>query len=242
MDDWSSINPNMNGGTEPPKKDEQNKQDVAPVNLSKKKVGVLLVIVLAIAIVLIVVIQSCSIQREVNVPSPTPTPEITISDTGNSVGNTGEEEPEFSENMVENEGSASGRDEEANSASNSVVDSGESNVVDEEVEPTVDPTEEPVAGEPATEKGSGLQEVAEPVLGELQQTTAMVSSKKVYNINDSSYAYAISLVLLTGENQTTSVEYFCPRKTYDALSTADSVTVQYQVDSNGIISVASVSK
>ena len=129
MDDWSSINPDMNGGTDHPKKDEQNEQDVA-VNLSKKKVGVLLVLVLAIAIVLIVVIQSCSIQREVNVPSPTPTPEITISDTGNSVGNTGEEEPEFSENMVENEGSAGGRDEEANSASNSVVDSGESNVLD----------------------------------------------------------------------------------------------------------------
>lgn len=239
MGDWDKINPDMKGTQ--PESNTPKEDDVAPVKLGKRAVGLVLVVAMLLGIILIVVLQSCSVQKKVKVTSPSPTPEITISETNETTGNTGEIEPEFSENTVENESSTSCRDQNSNSVS-TAVDDEEDDVETTDVKDLGEETNKDVVSNETTEKvPERLSEVAEPVLGELKSTTAMISSKKIYNLDNTSYAYSITLVLLTGENETTSVEYFCPKKTFDAVSTADSVTAQYQVDSNGIVSIATIS-
>ena len=265
MDDWGNMNPDMQGNQsegENPNQDVNNvENDVTPVSLSKKMVGVVIIIILVLFIIVLVALQSCSVEREVKYSPVSPTPEIGISNTSETSGNGGEVESEFNENTVDFGSSSGSSGENANSGETSGsdleedTDSTESSTVSEDShsseasvggkEETTDMGTSSSDGE-STEgnnmSGEGITEVAEPVLGEVYETTGMVSSKKIYNVNNNSYAYVVSLVLLTGENETTSVEYFCPRKTFDALNTADSVVVQYQVDSNGIVSIASVSR
>lgn len=87
---------------------------------------------------------------------------------------------------------------------------------------------------------SGLNEVALPELSEKLNTNGIVVSKKSYKY-EGSYIYGVTVSMLVGE-QTKSVQYFCPKNTYDALSSTDTITVEYQLDSGGNISISSISK
>lgn len=242
MDDWSNINPDMQGGGTPPNNNQNEDQDVKPVKLSKGKVAAVIVALMVVAIILIMTVQSCSIQREVNNSSVSPTPQVTITEASQESGNGGGNDGNFSENTSDSGVSSGSRDQNSNSAVTVTPSLEEENSYEEEGDSRVDSETEEVPEQVVENDSEGLREVAEPILGDVYETTAMVSSKKVYNFNDESYAYAITLVLLTGENETTTVDYLCPRKTFDALSTADTVTVQYQMDSNGVVSISTVSR
>lgn len=262
MGDWSRMNPDMGspdegnpGGGSPsggPGGDwgsgdsGNNGNDVKPVSLSKKKVAVVLVAVLVLGIIVITMIQSCSIRRNVNSGSNSQTPQVTITEAPKNPTNTGENGVKIEETGGENGSPVGSRGESSNSAVSGNDKQGD---VSEEPD-VVETTREPEVGKEVKEDSEseasgvseGLVEVAEPVLGDVWETTGMVSSKNIYTWNDSSYVYSVDLVLLTGDSQTVTVEYFCPRKTFDALNTADSLSVQYQMDSDGVISIVSVAR
>lgn len=91
-----------------------------------------------------------------------------------------------------------------------------------------------------TNEGTSLKEVALPAFGNELETTGIVLSKHAYSY-ENSYIYGVSISMLVGEN-TQTVQYFCPKNTYDALSSADTLKVKYQQDSSGAISIMSISK
>lgn len=93
---------------------------------------------------------------------------------------------------------------------------------------------------PTIKEPNGFSEVAEPVLSSVKTSYGMVVGKHIYT-KGGSYIYGVNISVVIGD-ESVSVEYFCPRKTYDGLNSGDSLNVAYQVDSNGNISVYSISK
>lgn len=101
----------------------------------------------------------------------------------------------------------------------------------------VDPTENTVSTE---ELQGGLTEKVSITLSDVIESRGMVIGKHCY-LYDDSYIYGLTIsVLIDGDAET--LQYFCPRKTYDALESMDSVNVMYQFDSNGNYSIYSISK
>lgn len=79
------------------------------------------------------------------------------------------------------------------------------------------------------------------LLGGIKQVDALVSSKKTYLVDDKSYAYSLALVIPSNDEYKI-VNYYCPKKTYDAIMSGEVVKVDYYVDNNGVIAVDSISK
>lgn len=84
-------------------------------------------------------------------------------------------------------------------------------------------------------------ETDEPSLGGNNSLNALVSSKKSYLVDGKSYAYSLSIVL-PGKDNYNIVNYYCPKKTYDAISAGDTVKVDYQLDKNGAVSINFISR
>lgn len=91
------------------------------------------------------------------------------------------------------------------------------------------------------EETSTIYEVRDVVLGSLNEKDVMVANKKIYRTEGVSYAYCVGLIFPSSDGYVI-VDYFCPKKTYDALVAGDTVTVKFQLDSNGIVAITSISK
>lgn len=86
-----------------------------------------------------------------------------------------------------------------------------------------------------------IYEVAEPELSAIQEMSVLVSGKHVYRTSGSSYAYSIGLIFPSSDGYVV-VEYFCPKKTYNEVTTGDTVTATFQLDKNGVVAITSISK
>lgn len=100
--------------------------------------------------------------------------------------------------------------------------------------------EQPIQGT-IGESSDGLSEVVEPVFSKVIKTSGIVSDKNVYMMGNS-YVYEIKILMVISDGVNETCSYFCPKKTYDALKTSDTVSVSYQVDNAGNISVSTISK
>lgn len=234
---------------------EVKEPEVTEVKMSKGKAGLVILAMILGLFILIVTIRGCSLSKEVNNTSNNQSTENTSNEEANISTKTGEEEENISKNSTTSEESNTGSTEKSNNSKNEVVEEEEDSTKSEEkIAESEEDVDEVENDKSSNNKGSninknntfteeeGMVQVAEPSLGNARTTTAMVSSKQVYKINDSSYAYSVNLVILTGTNTTVTVEYFCPRKTYDAIVIGDSLSVEYQMDSFGAISISSVSR
>ena len=85
-----------------------------------------------------------------------------------------------------------------------------------------------------------LQVVEVPELGEIKESSVLVSGKTAYMLDDV-YTYSLSLIFPDGDNYDI-VKYMCSKKTYDGVNQGETVNVTYQTDENGIISISSISK
>lgn len=113
--------------------------------------------------------------------------------------------------------------------------SGEDSLEDEELKALLKETVQKANGE--------MQEVPEePVLGDLQTTAVVVGGKSAYRVDNKSYTYALSFITVDDNDNYSSLKYFCSKKTYDAVSKGDIVTMDFQSDENGIISISSIHK
>lgn len=248
MANWDNIGNEEEISLHEEETQEVKQPEVAEVKMSKFKVGIVVIAMLLGLIILILTLRGCSVSKEVKNDQNIQSTETENKENINITTNGGEEDVNNSKNSTTFEESNSDREENSNSVKNEVVNKSEKN----------NDTEEDFGGfqdEDETNKGSnmnnnqqvnednhGLERVAEPSLSNAKTSTAMVSSKNVYKLNETSYAYAVNLVILTGENTTINVEYFCPRKTYDAIALGDSLNVEYQTDSFGLVSISSVSR
>lgn len=79
------------------------------------------------------------------------------------------------------------------------------------------------------------------LLGSMKQVEALVSSKKTYLVDDKSYAYSLALVIPSNDEYKI-INYYCPKKTYDAVMSGEVVKVDYYMDNNDVIAVDSISK
>lgn len=79
-------------------------------------------------------------------------------------------------------------------------------------------------------------------LGDIKKTAVVVGNKNV-SIDDSKvYVYCLGLFMMNDQGGYTTIKYYCPKKTYDAVNTGDSVTMEYQFDNEGNISISGLSK
>lgn len=87
---------------------------------------------------------------------------------------------------------------------------------------------------------NGFSEVAEPALSPQKEAFGMVIGKHVYQ-KDGAYIYGVSVSVII-DGQSVTAQYFCPRKSFESLRSGDSLSVVYQTDSAGAVSIFSISK
>ena len=202
-------------------------EEVQPVNFGKKLTGFIIIGFILILMIIIFVVASRVTGGSKNSGQNSNTSEIGISSSGSVASDSTADVRENSEKYTVSDGSAS---------SGSV----ESSTGEENVSVTPEVTVEPKAT--TEESESDFQEVSEPSLGDVGDVSSMISAKRVYKINGNSYVYGIELVVLRNNGDADKVMYLCPRGTYDALSVGDSVRISYQMDSEGSISIVSMSR
>lgn len=101
--------------------------------------------------------------------------------------------------------------------------------------------EEPVA--PA-EQGEMSELSQDPQLSEEKQASVIVSKKNIYQVDETAYAYSLTLLMLADgqEDDYVTIKYFCSRRTFDNVEKGDNLTMTYQVDSNGVVSPAGIAR
>lgn len=199
---------------------DSNTQDVKPVKLGKGAVAGILMGILFIVAILILTVASCQVEKKENVSQNDGSVISSSTAVSEPVSNVGE-------NSVKNE---------------------EQTTVFSEVATTSAEISKPVNSQNSVENSqnsvadsnSGLKEVALPAFGNELNSKGIVISKHVYSY-EGSYIYGINVSVLIGDT-TKTVQYFCPKNTYDALNTTDTLSVVYQQDSSGGVSIVSISK
>lgn len=206
---------------------------------------------LILAIVVILVVRGIRIEKEPSAQN------VAASDTSNSGENYQNQElPSEDSNggiTIEAENDSNLSDSESNSGKN-LSDSGGSDRTSsskinssksEEIQDIDVPkdTEETVyPSNSDTTKVTDIHKVSTPDLSESRTSSAMISSKSVLRVDNSSYAYCVNLVILVGEDDYKDIRYFCPKKTYDGVLEGDTLSVEYQTDSEGVVSISSITK
>lgn len=208
---------------------EDEQQEIESVSWSKKKTGAVVMTLIFIALIIAITVKSCSItKREKNGSNVKSTVTMETGSTYNISSNNGEKDSNKSENSSESVGSDSSAVEEGKTEESSSSSTTEVTIVDKTSTEAIPTNEETV-------------DTVEPSLGEALTTSAIVSGKKVHLVEDN-YLYDVRLLFVVGNGDSRLCSYFCPRKTYDALSTGDTVTVEYQLDAEGNMSITTISK
>lgn len=205
--------------------------------MSMKKAGITIFSLLIIFIIILLTVRGCTIskkseQKEVQNSQP----EVVLQEKNNT---TEKENIDKEESEKVEEGN---KNTSSNTVKNGVEEEEISSIEDprENADSTNTPNTNGVASN-YTDSSNSFIEIGEPVLGESITVNALVSSKKSYLVDGKSYAYSIG-VLLPNEDGYDIVNYYCPKKTYDAISSGESIKVDYQVDESGKVSINSISK
>lgn len=237
----------------------QGSQEPPPVKLSRGKTGLLIVGLLIIVVIILITIKGCSVEKKTNEPQNQGSTNSTVISNisgGENNGGNGVKNPDISgvsqpmgSTPLENPNVPNNPDtigENPGSIPNTITPSG--NV------PSNPSTESTTVGEPSSSSSGGnatigepplvtegiLTEVGVPQLSTEIETNGIVVGKHVYYYNGS-YVYGVYVSILFGD-ATKSVYYFCPRKTFDALHSADAIKVTYSFDSAGNVSITSITK
>lgn len=199
---------------------DSNTQEVKPVKLGKGAVAGILMGILFIVAILILTVASCQVEKKENVSQNDGSVISSSTAVSEPVSNVGE-------NSVKNEEQTTVFSEVATTSSENSNSTNSQNPVENSQNSVVD-------------SNSGLKEVALPAFGNELNSKGIVISKHVYSY-EGSYIYGINVSVLIGDT-TKTVQYFCPKNTYDALNTTDTLSVVYQQDSSGGVSIVSISK
>lgn len=205
--------------------------------MSMKKAGITIFSLLIMFIIILLTVRGCTISKKSEQKDvQNSQPEVVLQEKNNT---------------TEKENKDKEESEKVKEDSKNTVSNTEKSGIDEEETPSVESSRENVdsvntsnsngVSSNSTNSNNSFIEIGEPVLGESITVNALVSSKKSYLVDGKSYAYSIG-VLLPNEDGYDIVNYYCPKKTYDAVSSGESIKVDYQVDESGKVSINSISK
>lgn len=216
----------------------EKEEEIEPVKLTKKATTAICIILVVFLIIVLICFRGCSITKKVENPSNPTDTVTTVQENNSSIATNGGDSSEKIE-----EKTSDSKDTESSSSKKS--NSSEKEEVDKEVVVPEKNSEVPSKTETKAEVNesttfSNLKEVGEPVLNDVINATGLISSKQVYQLEDT-YVYGVKIITLQGE-ENVICRYFCPKKTWDALNMGDSVNISYQMDSLGNTSVISISK
>lgn len=215
----------------------QQQQDIAPVNLSKGKVCVIVVVFLVFVLLILIVISGIDIKKNPNGNQGNSTQTSEVQNSGNTnTSNTSEKVADTSVENLENSPISSEPSSSSSDLNNNVNNGGDTTegvLIQGEV---VEQKPEEIVSKAEFE----LLDV-EPMLGAEIEVSGMVKGISMYKVG-SSYTYGVNLILIVGNDTNLECTYFCPKKTADALSIGTSLVVNYKADSNGNICVVSISR
>lgn len=205
--------------------------------MSMKKAGITIFSLLIMFIIILLTVRGCTISKKSEQKDvQNSQPEVVLQEKNNT---------------TEKENKDKEESEKVKEDSKNTVSNTEKSGIDEEETPSVESSRENVdsvntsnsngVSSNSTNSNNSFIEIGEPVLGESITVNALVSSKKSYLVDGKSYAYSIG-VLLPNEDGYDIVNYYCPKKTYDAISSGESIKVDYQIDESGKVSINSISK
>lgn len=205
--------------------------------MSMKKAGITIFSLLIMFIIILLTVRGCTISKKSEQKDvQNSQPEVVLQEKNNT---------------TEKENKDKEESEKVKEDSKNTLSNTEKSGIDEEETPSVESSRENVdsvntsnsngVSSNSTNSNNSFIEIGEPVLGESITVNALVSSKKSYLVDGKSYAYSIG-VLLPNEDGYDIVNYYCPKKTYDAISSGESIKVDYQVDESGKVSINSISK
>lgn len=205
--------------------------------MSMKKAGITIFSLLIMFIIILLTVRGCTISKKSEQKDvQNSQPEVVLQEKNNT---------------TEKENKDKEESEKVKEDSKNTVSNTEKSGIDEEETPSVESSRENAdnvntsnsngVSSNSTNSNNSFIEIGEPVLGESITVNALVSSKKSYLVDGKSYAYSIG-VLLPNEDGYDIVNYYCPKKTYDAISSGESIKVDYQVDESGKVSINSISK
>lgn len=199
----------------PPKATPTEEQPkVEAVSWSKAKTGVVAMALVFILIIILLTIKSAHISKRTEKSTVSKSTETTQAAEESYVGETVQEEP-----STEAEIPTESVSTESYSA--------------EEIK--VATSEEATSESIQTPEASAVNE---PTLSDVYQATGIVKSKGVYKINNC-YLYELQIIMVVEENNITC-SYYCPKNTWDKVNTGVALTVDYQVDTEGCISVNTI--
>lgn len=93
------------------------------------------------------------------------------------------------------------------------------------------------------DKNNAVIEVENIPVGNISDCESLISDKKYFIINDSTYVYALSLLMPIGKDGEYSViDYFCSKATFDDVHEGESLKVQYSKDGSGRVAIMGISK
>ena len=197
---------------------DEEQKDVSEVKLGRGATVALVIGLVVVMFILVITVRGCSIQKTVNSGSGGQTSQTTVKEPSTTTSKVPSETTKPSQKDPENQGSVS-----------------------PPVENPTTPNDSNISGEQSGNNNNlGFSEVADPVLSNQRSGFGMVVGKHIYK-KSGSYVYGVSISIIINE-QSVMAEYFCPRRTYDELSSGDSLDVTYQVDSNGAVSIYSISR
>jgi hypothetical protein len=205
--------------------------------MSMKKAGITIFSLLIMFIIILLTVRGCTISKKSEQKDvQNSQPEVVLQEKNNT---------------TEKENKDKEESEKVKEDSKNTVSNTEKSGIDEEETPSVESSRENAdsvntsnsngVSSNSTNSNNSFIEIGEPVLGESITVNALVSSKKSYLVDGKSYAYSIG-VLLPNEDGYDIVNYYCPKKTYDAISSGESIKVDYQIDESGKVSINSISK
>lgn len=222
-----------------PNSDNQEEVEQKEHKFSPGVIGIIILAIFAVAILLLTLLSRLSLQKQdEGISGETVQPQKVVEAAkGEDDSNALVTEAESYLNSTDSDGSKSSSDESGKSQENSVSQESVGTLNVQEADPTQE------VASPAED--SSVQEVSnDPSLGEELQASVIVSAKNIYMLDNSSYAYSLTLLMLSN-NETeeyTTMKYFCSRKTFDNVAKGDTLTMSYQLDTNGIISPSGIAK
>ena len=211
------------GGTGSPENgfDPNQNNQGEPVKLGRLATTAILVVGVIIIAILLLTMRSCSIQKKAESQELVNSAQSSIQSEVVNIPDTEENNIEFS------------------SKTESVISAPQEKFEPEKIVVGTD-SESSSSEDETTSEEPNMLERAEPVLSDQQETAGMVVDKHVH-LYDNSYVYRINLAILVNDEPMT-VQYFCPKNTWDSLQTGDYLNVVYQYDSNGVFSVNTISR
>lgn len=238
-----NVKTSQGGNSQP---NNQESEEDKPIHLNKKKSGWIVAALIMILIISILFFRRCSVSKEVNSPQNNQTQEVVEEEYNQNESITIETESESNENSSDSDELDTSLDQNSNSdvqndssSQSQELEQQSQQGKDSDIQNTADTSKNNVSN---SSDGISITEVNEPVLSDVIESSGMVSSKDIYLSNGGSYVYSINLLVLQGDDSYSTVEYFCPKTTYDAVTTGDTLIVTYQSDSNGNISISSVAR